>query len=303
MTKHGEDPLLSAEENTADLIEMPSDHEVKHAITTKMGNLMVLVSLVLVFGNTEAKCTQMKAVTKFKSLLEKKKSTESGYSSSKDVHRPHSTDGPSPESALYKLGRTSTNSLLSAEAVLSTGGSNPDVTASTSSSFGSRPVSVHGSATPRSLAASSRNNSERSNSGDSKLKHLQRILTASSDKSHAHDPSLDEPLYLGIGAGKNDLMGGADTLEVPEEDIIAESPQAAEFSIYDLAYEKEVERIRKAQGHEATVYLNRRVEGKPEYKAAAHIVPGSIGKSAFGQLLDRVREKENEKGSGSPSGT
>jgi [calcium/calmodulin-dependent protein kinase] kinase len=45
VTRNGEDPLLSAEENTADFIEMPSEHEVNHAITTKMGNLMVLVCL------------------------------------------------------------------------------------------------------------------------------------------------------------------------------------------------------------------------------------------------------------------
>ena len=43
MTKYGEDHLLSVEENTADFIETPSEHEVKHAITTKMRNLMVLV--------------------------------------------------------------------------------------------------------------------------------------------------------------------------------------------------------------------------------------------------------------------
>jgi [calcium/calmodulin-dependent protein kinase] kinase len=43
ITKNGTDPLLSAEENTADLVEPPSDIEVHHAITTKMGNLIVLV--------------------------------------------------------------------------------------------------------------------------------------------------------------------------------------------------------------------------------------------------------------------
>ena len=46
ITKNGTDPLLSAEENTADLVEPPSDIEVNHAITAKMRNLMVLVSKV-----------------------------------------------------------------------------------------------------------------------------------------------------------------------------------------------------------------------------------------------------------------
>jgi [calcium/calmodulin-dependent protein kinase] kinase len=142
------------------------------------------------------------------------------------------------------------------------------------------------------VAASSRNNSERSNSGDVKPKRLQRILTASSDKSHAHDPSLDEHLYLGIGAGKNDLMEKPDLLEVPDDDAIAESPQAAEFSIYDLAYEKEVERIRLAQGHEAKVYSNRRVETKQELETDAG---PSKSQSGWGHLLNRVREKKDEK--------
>jgi len=43
VTKNGTDPLLSAEENTADLVQPPSDIEVNHAITAKMRNLLVLV--------------------------------------------------------------------------------------------------------------------------------------------------------------------------------------------------------------------------------------------------------------------
>ena len=43
MTKNGTDPLLSTEENCADLVEPPTDIEVNHAITAKMRNLIVLV--------------------------------------------------------------------------------------------------------------------------------------------------------------------------------------------------------------------------------------------------------------------
>lgn len=45
MTKNGTDPLLSEVENTANLIQPPSDIEVNHAITAKMRNIMVMVSL------------------------------------------------------------------------------------------------------------------------------------------------------------------------------------------------------------------------------------------------------------------
>ena len=47
VTKNGRDPLLSAEENTADLVEPPSDKEINHAITAKMRNLIVLVCRIL----------------------------------------------------------------------------------------------------------------------------------------------------------------------------------------------------------------------------------------------------------------
>jgi [calcium/calmodulin-dependent protein kinase] kinase len=48
VTKNGTDPLLSAEENTADLVEPPSELEVNHAITAKMKHLLVMVSLTKV---------------------------------------------------------------------------------------------------------------------------------------------------------------------------------------------------------------------------------------------------------------
>jgi [calcium/calmodulin-dependent protein kinase] kinase len=43
VTRNGTDPLLSAEENTADLVEPPSELEVNHAITAKMKNLLAVV--------------------------------------------------------------------------------------------------------------------------------------------------------------------------------------------------------------------------------------------------------------------
>lgn len=43
VTKNGTDPLLSLEDNTADLVEPPSQIEVNHAITAKMANLLVMV--------------------------------------------------------------------------------------------------------------------------------------------------------------------------------------------------------------------------------------------------------------------
>ena len=46
MTKSGTDPLLSAEENTANLVEPPTEEETNQAITGNFGNMLVLVSRI-----------------------------------------------------------------------------------------------------------------------------------------------------------------------------------------------------------------------------------------------------------------
>ena len=43
VTKNGKDPLLSAEENTANLVEPPTEEEKNQAITGNLSNIVVLV--------------------------------------------------------------------------------------------------------------------------------------------------------------------------------------------------------------------------------------------------------------------
>ena len=47
MTKCGKDPLLSADENTANLIEPPTEEEKDQAITGNLSNILVLVSGII----------------------------------------------------------------------------------------------------------------------------------------------------------------------------------------------------------------------------------------------------------------
>jgi [calcium/calmodulin-dependent protein kinase] kinase len=118
----------------------------------------------------------------------------------------------------------------------------------------------------------------------------------SGERGHAHDPLDEEPLFLGIGTG------GDDSLSTPSPDIVAESPTAADFNIYDTAYQEEVNRIRAAQGHQATVYLTRRVDKKKEYKADANMINApnseqvkeSLPHQGFKGLLDKAREKSEQ---------
>lgn len=52
MTKGGKDPLLPEEENTANLIEPPTEEETNQAITGNLSNILVLVRLT----DTEIAC-------------------------------------------------------------------------------------------------------------------------------------------------------------------------------------------------------------------------------------------------------
>lgn len=123
--------------------------------------------------------------------------------------------------------------------------------------------------------------------------HLDNRRTQSAgEKGHAHDPLDEEPLWLGIGPGEDADIS-------PETPACAESPTAADFNIYDTAYQREVERIRKAQGQKATVYLTRRVDSKKEYKADTYMIDAPTESEVAGQpyagwknLLDAAREKE-----------
>ncbi|KAJ2899091.1 hypothetical protein MKZ38_003397 [Zalerion maritima] len=62
VTKNGTDPLLAAEENCSDVIEMPNPLEVNHAFTRKMSHIVCV----------------LKAIRKFLALLEKSKVASSG---------------------------------------------------------------------------------------------------------------------------------------------------------------------------------------------------------------------------------
>lgn len=118
----------------------------------------------------------------------------------------------------------------------------------------------------------------------------------SGEKGHAHDPMDEEPHWLGIGPG-----GEESELSPIENEVIADSPTAAGFDIYDVAYQREVERIRQAQGEEAKVYLTRRVDSKKEYKADENMIEVPKADDVVGQphegwkgLLDAARQKEKE---------
>ena len=111
--------------------------------------------------------------------------------------------------------------------------------------------------------------------------------TKDSGKGHAHDP-LEEYLFLDIGphGEKNP----------PQPPAVSESPPAAGINIYETAYHEEIERIRKKQGKQATLYLTRRVEKNQEYQQDEHLIgspnDGSAPKTGFARMIELAREKK-----------
>jgi calcium/calmodulin-dependent protein kinase kinase 2 len=115
------------------------------------------------------------------------------------------------------------------------------------------------------------------------------------NRGHAHNP-LEEQLYLHIGASS---MADASNQEDDEDFsndqnmVVSESPGAAEGNIYETAYREEIERIRSKSGHDTTVYLTRRVEGKEAVKDMGKLLGGLLAGKTAQTGKDESSESEN----------
>jgi len=280
VTKNGKDPLLSAEENCADLVQPPSILEVNHAITTKMRNLLVI----------------MKAVKRFKNLIENKRPGAFAGELGKGVRtlRRDSTGDTSSEPPLHKSRSVDLDDRRHVEQALAAEGVHHDMMAASSntreiSQIDSSVTMMEGSYYHSPEVGNITTAPHKLHSGG--LPDLQHPDLH--EKGHAHDPMDEDPLYLGIGTG-------GDSLEPPQNAIVADSPTAADFNIYDTAYQQEVERIREAQGHAATVYLTRRVDAKKAYKADENMINAPKDSDVHGthagfkNALNKAREKATE---------
>jgi len=68
------------------------------------------------------------------------------------------------------------------------------------------------------------------------------VKPAKPSKGQVHDVTDLEPLHLGIGTGDVDDFAGE---QVPTG-VVSDSPTAAEFNIYDRAFDAEIERIKRS---------------------------------------------------------
>lgn len=318
MTKRGTDPLLSAEENTANLIEPPTEEETNEAITGNMSNILVIVRRI--FSEDKAislHLFQMKAVKRFKnSIAHKRPHRIKGIlgGDARIVQPPLSISHPDKPYVHHKTRSVDTHDRRPIERALVAEGVHRDIDFSgfnqslpdrgdtaiaySPTSSPSTPTNPKSQKSPE-IDSTSPTSPRRELHASPKDHRTQpsgpsqpwTIPTPSKSKDHpsrghAHDPLTDH-LFLSIGPG-------GDT-DPPDPPAVSESPPAAEINIYETAYHSEVERIREKRGKEATLYLTRRVDAKKEYREDRNMKgvdrDAPVGKSGFARILDLARKK------------
>ncbi|KAL8685718.1 MAG: hypothetical protein Q9224_005703, partial [Gallowayella concinna] len=290
VTKNGDDPLLSAEENTAHLIEPPTEEETNNAITNNLGNVLVL----------------MKAVKAFKRLLERRRPGRMSEILGQDTRLVQPPLSMFRDEKPRLQGRSArsvdTSDRRPIEQVLAAEGVHRDIGwFDSDKAFPDKQnaVAAHShdhtcSQNPdhqNSLGSPTSPTTKRNLNAHPKEHRPKPSTVDDHGKGHAHNP-LEDHLFLAVGPF------GCD--EPPDPPAVSESPAAAETNIYETAYSEEIERIRSRSGTEATIYLTRRVETKKEFQEDENLVGRETGgedppKRGLRTILGLVKRKEKKK--------
>lgn len=265
MTKDGEDPLLSSEENCPEIVGPPTESEMNSAITGNVGRILAV----------------MKAVNRFKDLIDKRNGSDIMGS----ILGQEGKFVSPPGTILKDYARASAGKV---DAML------PDISSETAKqklqsrgdSIGTMlagkidklPQHVKTAVFTDSKADGTPNETLRS-PDEPPAGHALRKTQSSpfpihydQAKGRAHDP-LDDRLFLHIGANPQNEASQSDNTF-----ILSESPPAAGFHIFEEAYNEEVHDIMRRRRHHTTVYLTRRVEDAARAKATnAKANAGLIG--------------------------
>lgn len=244
MTQNGKDPLLPVEENCSDLVEPPTQKEMNHAITSNMGNLMVV----------------MRAVKRFKRLLGRKRPhlMNSFFGRDSRIVAPplssHTTPDATESRSVDAHDRRPMEQALTREGVHRHIPINDELE--------KLPAGMD-----RIVKIASRSPDEEGPSviypsKPQEPRNIRGLDSEESAKGHAHDP-LKDTLYLDIGVDPDAPDGHGD----PEHPILSESPSGVDDNIYEQAYQDEIERVLQRRGRAASMYLNRRVEHRDDLRS------------------------------------
>lgn len=104
-------------------------------------------------------------------------------------------------------------------------------------------------------------------------------------KGHARDIGDQEPLYLGIGTSSKHSF----YLDEEKQDIVADSPSAVDYNIYDRAYEQAIkDRLDENPKTKPIMYLTKFVKETDHFKSFENIVEGTMFSPAA--MKEQVRE-------------
>jgi calcium/calmodulin-dependent protein kinase kinase 2 len=94
-------------------------------------------------------------------------------------------------------------------------------------------------------------------------------MASEAGKPQGNDVSDQEPLFLGIGTGSRDDFA----MDEATPNVVADSPTAVDFNVYDRAYAEAVEERLKASTHsKPTLYLTRFVKDKEHLKSLGDLI-------------------------------
>lgn len=103
------------------------------------------------------------------------------------------------------------------------------------------------------------------------------------DKGHAQDVTDQEPLHLGIGTGARDAFAQDESTP----DVVADSPTAVDFNIYDAAYEEAIKRQMEASASKRPkMYLTKFVKHTEHFKKLEHFVEDMSPPALKSELID-----------------
>ncbi|EWC45054.1 hypothetical protein DRE_06193 [Drechslerella stenobrocha 248] len=245
ITNNGKDTLLSKAENVADIVEPPTEDEIKNAITKSIRNVVAAVKAVSMFKRLVQKRRQERILT---TALENNYTEEEVLSSSPTAltppllplsNRPKNVESDSRTQGAVSSqdGRTGPQGLdlkLVAQALPKREDSGISVDSSSSLP---PPWLQLSEATPVTDKDTM-----------SIWQDLLKETAIAPKRQDSYEDKTERP-YLGVGDSEN-----------PAGNFITRSPAPTDLPIYETAYQDDVNRIKREQGGEVTVYSNRRVD-------------------------------------------
>ncbi|KAJ6264832.1 hypothetical protein Dda_0985 [Drechslerella dactyloides] len=249
VTNNSKDKLLSKEENVSDIVEPPTEDEIRNAITKSIRNVIAAV----------------KAASMFKKLVLKRRHermlaerfSESQYIDSAEVLSSSPTALTPPLLPLNhrSKGVESENRSYTQGAVMGLGlqiePQRFDLKA-VSQSLPKREDSGISVDSSSSLPPPYLQLSEATPVADKETMSIWQDLlkeaVVAPVRQDSYEDKTERP-YLGVGDSEN-----------PSGNFITRSPAPTDLPIYETAYQDDVDRIKREQGFEATVYSNRRVD-------------------------------------------